>query len=58
MKFSIYKDRRGEFRWRLVAANGQIVADSGEGYETKTGCEEAVQRIKTAAGEAAVEVTD
>lgn len=32
MKFVIYKDRSGEWRWRLVARNGRIVADSGEGY--------------------------
>jgi len=28
----LYKDKAGEYRWRLVAGNGQIVADSSEGY--------------------------
>jgi uncharacterized protein YegP (UPF0339 family) len=32
MKFIIYKDRKKQFRWRLVAKNGNIIADSGEGY--------------------------
>lgn len=32
MKFHIYQDARGEWRWRLKARNGRIVADSGEGY--------------------------
>lgn len=28
-----YLDAKGEWRWRIKAANGRIVADSGEGYE-------------------------
>lgn len=27
-----YMDSRGEWRWRLIARNGRIIADSGEGY--------------------------
>ena len=38
MKFYVYKDTRGEWRWRLKAANGNIVADSGEGYSSKQAC--------------------
>ena len=34
-KFELYKDEKGEFRWRLVASNGQAMASSGEGYKTK-----------------------
>lgn len=37
MKFHIYRDARGEWRWRLKARNGRIVADSGEGYVRKAG---------------------
>ena len=44
--FEVYEDKAHKFRFRLKAANGQIVA-SGEAYETKSsalkGCE-AVQR--------------
>lgn len=36
MKFQVYKDKAGEWRWRLRAKNGRIVADSGEGYKRKT----------------------
>lgn len=32
MKFEVYRDKKGEYRWRLLASNRQIVADSGEGY--------------------------
>jgi hypothetical protein len=35
----IYKDRKGEWRWRAKAKNGRIVADSAEGYTRKHGCE-------------------
>ncbi|MGD8865397.1 MAG: DUF1508 domain-containing protein, partial [Anaerolineales bacterium] len=33
-KFEIYKDKKGQFRWRLLANNNQIIA-SGEGYSSK-----------------------
>jgi uncharacterized protein len=36
-KYQIYKDASGEFRFRLKAANGEIIAQ-GEGYESKEGC--------------------
>ena len=29
-KFEIYKDKSGEFRWRLIHTNGQVIANSGE----------------------------
>ncbi len=45
MKFYIYKDRAGEWRWRLKARNGRIVADSGEGYKTRAGARAAVDRV-------------
>lgn len=35
MKFEIYKDRKKEWRWRLKARNGKIIAVSGEGYKRK-----------------------
>lgn len=57
-KFEIYKDSRGEFRFRLKAGNGEIVA-TGEGYATKSGAiggTEAVQRA--AAGAEVVDLTD
>ena len=45
-KFEIYEDAKGEFRFRLKAGNGEVVA-SGEGYASKDGAirgTEAVQR--------------
>jgi len=45
MKFHIYKDHRGEWRWRLKAANRKTIADSSEGYSTKSNCRRAVDSI-------------
>ena len=34
-KFEVYKDKSGEFRWRLAYTNGHVIATSGRGYTTK-----------------------
>lgn len=32
-RIETYRDDRGKFRWRLIAANGSdVLADSGQGY--------------------------
>ena len=35
MKIEKYRDDNDEYRWRIVAANGNIMADSAEGYKNK-----------------------
>lgn len=45
MKFIIYRDKEGEWRWRAVAKNGKIIA-VGESYTTKASCEACVKNIK------------
>jgi uncharacterized protein YegP (UPF0339 family)/large-conductance mechanosensitive channel len=37
-KFQVYKDNAGKYRFHLNARNGEIIADSSEGYETKDAC--------------------
>lgn len=44
--FHTYPDRAGEWRWRLIAANGRTVADSGEGYTSLSAARQAAQRVK------------
>ena len=34
----VYQDARNEYRWRIRAENGSILADSGEGYKNKADC--------------------
>jgi len=48
----VYEDNAGEWRWRLIHRNGNLIADSGEGYASKGGVEDAVERLKTYAGDA------
>lgn len=36
-EFEVYQDRKGEFRFRLKAGNGEIIAVS-EGYREKASC--------------------
>ena len=52
-KFEIYKDKKGEFRFRLKATNGEILA-TGESYPTIAGCKKGVASIKKNAPEAPI----
>ena len=53
-KFEMYTDKGGEFRFRLKARNGEIIAVS-EGYTTKAACENGIASVQKNAPEAAVE---
>ncbi len=44
-KFEIYTDKKGEFRFRLKAANGEIIAVS-EGYTSKSSCLNGIESVK------------
>ncbi len=52
-KFEIYKDKAGEFRFRLTATNGQTIAVS-EGYTTLANCEKGVESVKKNAVDAEI----
>ena len=56
-KFQIFQDKSGEYRWRLKAANGQIIATSGEGYKAKADAERGVQIVQQNATAAKIEDT-
>lgn len=43
--FEIYPDAEGDWRWRLTHENGNILADSGEGYASRSGARKAVDSI-------------
>ncbi|RMF41503.1 MAG: DUF1508 domain-containing protein [Alphaproteobacteria bacterium] len=43
-KFEVYKDKRGEWRWRRIATNGKIVGAASEGYKSKADCEANMNR--------------
>ena len=52
-KFEVYKDNKGEYRFRLKATNGQIIA-TGEGYVAKASCLNGVESVRRNAPEASV----
>ena len=52
-KFELYQDKAGEFRFRLKARNGEIIATS-EGYKTKDACENGIDSVRRNAPEAEV----
>jgi uncharacterized protein YegP (UPF0339 family) len=60
-KFEVYKDKSKvkdkavEFRWRLIHANGQVIANSGEGYTTKVNAMGGIDSVKENAPRATVE---
>jgi hypothetical protein len=53
-KFELYKDKKGEFRWKLIATNGQTIAIS-EGYTTKESAKNGIESVKKNAPIAAIE---
>lgn len=56
--FEVYEDSAGEWRWRLVAPNGNIIADSGEGYRSKQGAKRGIESVKEGAADASIETVD
>lgn len=56
-KFEVYKDKSGGFRFRLKAANGEVVASS-ESYKTKASALNGVESVKKNAGSDVVDLTE
>lgn len=54
--FEVYQDKAGEYRFRLKAGNGEVVA-SGEGYPTLQGVRSGIDAVKRAAADADVDET-
>jgi uncharacterized protein len=49
MQFELYKDKKGEFRWRLRHGNGNILATSSEGYKAKASANKCIENVKASA---------
>ncbi|RBI60054.1 DUF1508 domain-containing protein [halophilic archaeon] len=56
--FEVFQDTADEWRWRLVAANGNIIADSGEGYRSKQGVKRGIESVKNSASAAKIRYLD
>ena len=53
-KFEMYLDKAGEYRFRLKAKNGEVIATS-EGYKAKAGCLNGIESVKENAPETEIE---
>ena len=55
--FEVYRDREAKWRWRLVHDNGNVLADSGEGYASKQKAKQGLASVReNAAGANIVEL--
>lgn len=54
-KFELYRSSNGEYRWRLRATNGQVIATGGEGYSSKAAAQNGIESVKRVAESAPVE---
>ena len=52
-KFEVYTDKAGEYRFRLKASNGEIIAAS-EGYKAKASCLNGIESVRKNAPEAEI----
>ena len=52
----VYRDEAGEWRWRLLHRNGNILAGSGEGYASRGGVRRAIDRLREGIHEMEIEV--
>ncbi len=50
LTYWVYKDRNGHYRWQLVHQNGNIIADSGEGYVRRVDCLHGIDLCATSRG--------
>lgn len=55
-KFELYEDKAGEYRFRLKAGNGEVIATS-QGYASKAGAKNGIESVqRNAAGAEIVEI--
>ncbi len=56
-KFEMYLDKKGEYRFRLKAKNGEPIAAS-EGYTAKAGCKNGIESVRKNVVDATIEEPD
>ncbi len=56
-KFELYTDKAGEYRFRLKAGNGEVIA-TGQGYSSKSGALNGIDSVRRNAADAEVVETE
>ncbi|MFE1602561.1 YegP family protein [Methylobacterium sp. ID0610] len=57
MRFELFRDADGHWRWRLRATNGEVIADSAEGYARRQDCEHGIALVKGAGQAPVIDMT-
>ena len=57
MRFELYRDAAGAWRWRLRVQNGNVIADSAEGYVRREDCEHGIELVRSSAQASVVDMT-
>jgi hypothetical protein len=52
-KFELYTDKAGEYRFRLKAGNGEVIANS-EAYSSKASAQNGIESVRKNAADATV----
>ena len=52
--FEVYKDKGGEYRWRLRTLNTKVIASSGQSFSSKQSCIDSIESVKKHAAKADV----
>jgi uncharacterized protein len=52
-KFELYQDKGGDYRFRLKAGNGEVIA-TGQGYSSKASAKNGIDSVKRNAADAEV----
>jgi uncharacterized protein len=47
MHYQLFKDKVGQWRWKLIADNNRIIADSAESYWNETDCMAGITLVKS-----------
>jgi uncharacterized protein YegP (UPF0339 family) len=55
-RFELYKDERRCWRWRLIAPNGRVLAQSADGYRRRSDAYQSLQRMRQASSNDRTEV--
>lgn len=50
LTYVVYRDRQSQYRWQLVHDNGNIIADSGQGYTHRADCINGINLTSTSGG--------
>lgn len=56
-KFELYQDKGGDWRFRLKAGNGEVIA-TGQGYASKSGAVNGIDSVRRNAADAEVVETE